>query len=123
METSSRSIKVLTSRSHSNGLLDNLVKDISKEIGDTEVVTMGSSLKICLLAEGKADLYPRQTPTCEWDTAAAQAVVESAGGAVVDFSLEPLRYNKKSNILNPNFVVVGDKNFPLLTVLKDLPMK
>ena len=67
MENSSSSIKVLTSRSHSNDSLDNLVKDISKEIGDTEVVTMGSSLKICLLAEGKADLYHKQNPPCESD--------------------------------------------------------
>ena len=74
MENSPSSIKVLTSRSHSNDSLDNLVKDISKEIGDTEVVTRELPKNI-LLAEGKADLYPRQTPTCEWDTAAAHAVL------------------------------------------------
>ena len=111
MENSSSSIKVLTSRSHSNDSLDNLVKDISKEIGDTEVVTMGSSLKICLLAEGKADLYPRQTPTCEWDTAAAHAVLAGSGGEIFDANFRVLKYNQKSSLLNPNFFAVADPNF------------
>ena len=111
MENSSSSIKVLTSRSHSNDSLDNLVKDISKEIGDTEVVTMGSSLKICLLAEGKADLYPRQTPTCEWDTAAAHAVLAGSGGEIFDANFRVLKYNQKSSVFNPNFFAVADPNF------------
>ena len=111
MENSSSSIKVLTSRSHSNDSLDNLVKDISKEIGDTEVVTMGSSLKICLLAEGKADLYPRQTPTCEWDTAAAHAVLAGSGGQIFDANFRVLKYNQKSSLFNPNFFAVADPNF------------
>jgi len=111
MENSPSSIKVLTSRSHSNDSLDNLVKDISKEIGDTEVVTMGSSLKICLLAEGKADLYPRQTPTCEWDTAAAHAVLAGSGGEIFDANFRVLKYNQKSSLFNPNFFAVADPNF------------
>ena len=111
MENSSRSFKILTSRSHSNDSLDNLIKDISKEIGDTEVVTMGSSLKICLLAEGKADLYPRQTPTCEWDTAAAHAVLAGSGGEIFDANFRVLKYNQKSSLLNPNFFAVADPNF------------
>jgi len=111
MENSPSSIKVLTSRSHSNDSLDNLVKDISKEIGDTEVVTMGSSLKICLLAEGKADLYPRQTPTCEWDTAAAHAVLAGSGGEIFDANFRVLKYNQKSSVFNPNFFAVADPNF------------
>ena len=106
MEISSRSIKVLTSRSHNNDSLDNLLKDISRKIGDAEVVTMGSSLKICLLAEGKADLYPRQTPTCEWDTAAAHAILEGAGGNVLQLNNKDLVYGK-SDILNPHFVARG----------------
>lgn len=111
MGNSSRSIKVLTSRSHGNDSLDNLIKGISKELGDTEIVTMGSSLKICLLAEGKADLYPRQTPTCEWDTAAAHAVLAGSGGEIFDDNFRVLKYNQKSSLLNPNFFAVADPNF------------
>lgn len=65
-----------------------------KNLGDHELVSVGSSLKFCLLAEGKADLYPRLGPTCEWDTAAAQAVLEGAGGKVETLDGQPLRYSK-----------------------------
>ena len=111
MENSSSAIKVLTSRSHRNDSLDNLVQDISGEIGDVEVLTMGSSLKICLLAEGKADLYPRLTPTCEWDIAAAHAVLAGSGGEIFDANFRVLKYNQKSSLLNPNFFAVADPNF------------
>ena len=69
---------------------------------------MGSSLKFCLVAEGAADVYPRLGPTSEWDTAAAQAVVEAAGGSVVDPGGAPLRYNCREGSLNPWFLVFGD---------------
>ena len=69
---------------------------------------MGSSLKLCLVAEGAADLYPRLGPTSEWDTAAAQVVVEQAGGHVTDRNLEPLLYNTRKTLLNPHFFVFGD---------------
>ena len=69
---------------------------------------MGSSLKLCLVAEGKADIYPRLGPTSEWDTAAAQAIVEAAGGRVTDTSMDLLRYNTKDSLLNPEFLVFGD---------------
>jgi 3'(2'), 5'-bisphosphate nucleotidase len=69
---------------------------------------MGSSLKFCLIAEGKADVYPRLGPTSEWDTAAAHAVVLGAGGQVVDWQGRPLRYNAEANILNPYFLAYGD---------------
>ncbi len=120
---SDKSLTVVTSRRHGKESDSDLFATLTRYFNPIETQTIGSSIKFCLVASGSADLYPRLAPTSEWDTAAAQAVVESAGGAVVDFSLEPLRYNEKSNILNPNFVVVGDKSFPLLTVLKDLPMK
>ena len=80
---------------------------------------MGSSLKLCLVAEGKADFYPRLAPTSEWDTAAAQAVVEASGGIVTDTSLQPLRYNTKENILNPHFLVLGDQSFAWGDVLRE----
>ena len=79
-----------------------------EKIGEHEIVSMGSSLKLCLVAEGRADLYPRLGPTSEWDTAAAQAVVEAAGGRVTDTAMQPLRYNTKDSLLNPEFFVFGD---------------
>ena len=72
------------------------------------MVSMGSSLKICLVAEGAADIYPRLGPTSEWDTAAAQCVVEQAGGTVTDTDMQPLRYNTKDSLLNPHFLVFGE---------------
>jgi 3'(2'), 5'-bisphosphate nucleotidase len=60
------------------------------------------------VAEGKADLYPRLGPTSEWDTAAAQAIVEAAGGRVTTLDMQPLRYNTKDSLLNPHFFVFGD---------------
>jgi len=78
-------------------------------LGPHEFRAVGSSLKFCLVAEGSADLYPRLGPTCEWDTAAAQCVVEQAGGLVTDWQGEPLRYNGKESLLNPHFLVFGDR--------------
>ncbi|SDJ09263.1 3'(2'),5'-bisphosphate nucleotidase [Billgrantia gudaonensis] len=76
-----------------------------------ECVSMGSSLKLCLVAEGAADLYPRLAPTSEWDTAAAQAVVTAAGGEVLDATtLEPLRCNRQESVLNPFFIVCGQRD-------------
>ncbi len=69
---------------------------------------MGSSLKICLVADGQADVYPRLGPTSEWDTAAAQAILESAGGGMMDLAGQPLRYNTKDDLLNPHFLAFGD---------------
>ncbi len=77
---------------------------------DHELLSIGSSLKLCLVAEGKADLYPRMGPTSEWDTAAAQCVVEQAGGLVTDLQGRELRYNEKESILNPCFLVFGDRS-------------
>jgi len=71
-------------------------------------VPIGSALKFCIVAEGAADVYPRLGLTSEWDTAAAQAVLVAAGGAVVTTSGEPLRYNTKPDMLNPFFVAYGD---------------
>lgn len=68
----------------------------------------GSSWKSCLVAEGLADLYPRFGPTCEWDTAAAQCIVEEAGGFLTDFDLKPLLYNQHNSIINRDFLVFGD---------------
>jgi 3'(2'), 5'-bisphosphate nucleotidase len=69
---------------------------------------MGSSLKFCLVAEGRADFYPRLGPTSEWDTAAAHAIVLAAGGKIVTLEGKPLRYNTKKSLLNPEFLVIAD---------------
>ncbi|MGD8514844.1 MAG: 3'(2'),5'-bisphosphate nucleotidase CysQ [Granulosicoccaceae bacterium] len=92
------------SRSHSGESLNRFLANI----GDYEIISMGSSLKSCLVAEGKADLYARLGPTSEWDTAAAQCVVEEAGGVVTDTTMHRLYYNTKDDLLNPYFFVSGD---------------
>ncbi len=97
---------VVGSRSH----MSDEVKSYLERLGQHELVSMGSSLKFCLVAEGKADLYPRLGLTSEWDTAAAQCIVEQAGGKVVTLDGEPLRYNSKESLLNPHFMVFGDKS-------------
>jgi 3'(2'), 5'-bisphosphate nucleotidase len=80
-------------------------------------VPVGSALKFCLVAEGAADVYPRLGPTSEWDTAAAHAVVTGAGGVVVTTAGEPLRYNAKSDLLNPHFVAYADRSRDWLSLL------
>jgi 3'(2'), 5'-bisphosphate nucleotidase len=81
------------------------------KLGQTNLIKKGSSIKSCLVAEGTADVYPCFGLTSEWDTAAAQCVVEAAGGKFVDLQLQPLRYNTKDSLLNPYFIVFGDVNF------------
>ena len=93
------------SRSHSTPELEAFVEKSRQEHGNAEFISAGSSLKFCLVAEGRADVYPRTGPTMEWDTAAGQAVAENAGAKVVDFQTgESLTYNKE-NLLNPWFIV------------------
>lgn len=96
---------IVGSRSHSGPDLKNFVEEKRREYGEVEFISAGSSLKICLVAEGKADMYPRLGPTCEWDTAAGQAIAENAGAKLLDFKTgEPLRYNR-ADVLNPWFIV------------------
>ncbi|VFB08190.1 cysQ protein [Aeromonas salmonicida] len=96
--------RVVGSRNHlSRETLDYLARFGDIERGEIELVSMGSSLKFCIIAEGGAEFYPRLAPTCEWDTAAAQAVLEGAGGSVTRLDGSPLAYNKP-DILNPWFV-------------------
>ena len=97
------SLKVVGSRSHRGQSLAKFLNFV----GEHEFLSVGSSLKFCMIAEGKADLYPRFGPTSEWDTAAAQAVVEQAGGKVINRNLDRLLYNKKESILNSQFYAVG----------------
>ena len=70
-----------------------------------ELVSVGSSLKFCLIAKGEADCYPRLGPTCEWDTAAGEIIAESAGANIVNLENKTMKYNHKENYLNPHFLV------------------
>ncbi len=101
-------VTVVGSKSHAGERMPALVARIEQAFGAATLTSMGSSLKICMVAEGAADIYPRLGPTSEWDTAAAQAVVEAAGGSLLDAELKPLRYNRKDSLLNPDFYVLGD---------------
>ncbi len=98
--------RVVGSRSHGADAM----ADFMQFLGAVDLVAMGSSLKLCLVAEAAADLYPRLAPTSEWDTAAAQCVVEQAGGLVLTEQLQPLLYNSKESILNPHFIVCASKD-------------
>lgn len=103
-------LTIVASRRHGSGVMEECVQ-VLEEAFTLETRNIGSSLKFCLIAEGQADLYPRLAPTSEWDTGAAQAVVEAAGGSVVDAYFNPLQYNTKDNILNPFFYVFADPDF------------
>lgn len=95
--------RVVASKSH----LNEATRSLIDRLGEVTLVQAGSSLKFCRVAEGEADIYPRLAPTCEWDTAAAQAVLEGAGGVVVDLQGKPLLYGK-SDVLNPSFIATHD---------------
>jgi 3'(2'), 5'-bisphosphate nucleotidase len=97
--------RVAGSRSHGGVQGDVLRRLVGS---DYQLVPLGSSLKFCLIARGAADLYLRLGLTSEWDTAAAQCVLEEAGGAVLDLAGRPFRYNRGESLLNPEFVAVGD---------------
>jgi len=98
-------LTIIGSRSHSSNEFNSFVEDMKKTHAKVERMSAGSSLKLCLVAEGRADIYPRFGPTMEWDIAAGQAIVEQARGSVLSYETgEPLRYNKE-NLLNPWFIV------------------
>jgi 3'(2'), 5'-bisphosphate nucleotidase len=101
-------LTIVGSRSHKTPELEAYVEEKRKAFGDVEFISAGSSLKICLVAEGRADVYPRLGPTMEWDTAAGQAIAEYAGASVYQYDTsKPLIYNKE-NLLNPWFIVQRD---------------
>ena len=105
-QATGRPFTIVGSRSHATPELEAFVEKKRREYGQVEFVSAGSSLKLCLVAEGRADIYPRTGPTMEWDTAAGQAIAEFSGARVFKYDTEePLDYNKE-NLLNPWFVVV-----------------
>ncbi|ELI5388363.1 3'(2'),5'-bisphosphate nucleotidase CysQ [Vibrio parahaemolyticus] len=84
-----------------------------------DLIPLGSAaLKACLVAEGAVDCYLRLGPTGEWDTAATQCIVEEAGGRILSTHLEPLSYNERETLENPNFIVLGDTNLPWDDILQ-----
>ncbi|MEO8733563.1 MAG: 3'(2'),5'-bisphosphate nucleotidase CysQ, partial [Flavobacteriales bacterium] len=94
MAHSRKVFTIVASRSHASPDTDAFIQKMEKEHGRVETVSMGSALKICLVAEGSADVYPRYAPTMEWDTAAGHAIVNEAGKKLIDVSTgEPMRYN------------------------------
>jgi 3'(2'), 5'-bisphosphate nucleotidase len=111
IEDNQHTIAVVASRSHKGDELEDWLERAAVRFPQMELVSMGSSLKICLVAEGKADIYPRLALTSEWDTAAAQAILEAAGGILTDTDFNIYRYNQKEDILNPFFFAIGDRKF------------
>ncbi|MCB0836517.1 MAG: 3'(2'),5'-bisphosphate nucleotidase CysQ [Bacteroidetes bacterium] len=105
LDMNASGLRLVASRSH----MSPEVEEYVEQFDNPEMVSMGSSLKLVLVAEGKADIYPRLAPTMEWDTAAAQIIVEEAGGTVINHETgTPVVYNKE-NLLNPHFIVFGKK--------------
>ena len=102
-----RELTIIGSRHHGRAEIENFLKPFPPH----QIIYSGSAIKFCLVAEGRADLYPRLTPTSEWDTAAAQCVLFAAGGNVFIKEGGALLYNTKASLQNPSFLAVGDLNF------------
>ncbi|MGZ3460684.1 MAG: 3'(2'),5'-bisphosphate nucleotidase CysQ [Archangium sp.] len=108
---------IVASKDHAGPRVEALLRRLTT----ASTASMGSSLKFCLVAEGRADFYPRLQPTCEWDTGAAQCVLEAAGGAVTDTEGRRLVYNKEQ-LTNPSFLAFGDPRQDWLALLgRDSP--
>tara|TARA_R110001592_G_scaffold62142_4_gene189920 strand:+ start:29217 stop:30062 length:846 start_codon:yes stop_codon:yes gene_type:complete len=110
---------VVGSRRHGAEALDALLTTIEPQFASLELVSMGSSLKICAIAEGSAHWYPRLALTSEWDTAAAHAVLNGAGGSILNEELDTLNYNQKESLLNPYFHAIGDQEFDWKSLIKN----
>ena len=100
---------VVASRRHSSPEQERLLAGLSASLGELQLANIGSSLKFCLLAEGAADCYPRLAPTSQWDTAAAQGVLEGAGGEVLDLKGEAFSYPARESLLNEFFLALPAK--------------
>lgn len=100
---------IFDSRSHKTQKMQQYLQNVPAY----QLQSMGSSLKSCMVAEGSADLYIRFGPTCEWDTGAAQCILEEAGACIVDLDLNPLQYNQKDSLLNPEFMVCNKASLSL----------
>jgi len=104
----------MTSRSHGPALPDTLKAQLLNDFSHIEEIPKGSSIKACRIAEGVADIHLRRGPTSEWDTAATQAIVEGAGGVLMDFNGVPFAYNKRETLLNGHFFVATSALAPVI---------
>ena len=102
-------LTVVASRRHSSPEQERLLAGLSEHLGELQLTSVGSSLKFCLLAEGAADCYPRLAPTSQWDTAAAQGVLEGAGGVVLQLDGKPFSYPARESLLNASFLALPAK--------------
>lgn len=105
-------LRVVASRNHGGQRLEDYLADVEARFEHCQRTPVGSSLKLCVLAEGGADIYPRLGLTSEWDIGAAQAVLTAAGGDVYTADGQVLKYNTKDSLLNPEFLAVGDAAYP-----------
>lgn len=111
--------RMVASRSHAGAAVTHFCEQLEAREGPVEKISMGSALKVCLVAEGAADVYPRLGPTSEWDTAASHCILEEAGGRLLNCSGEPLSYNKE-DVLNPWFIALGGGDFDWLSLCSDI---
>ena len=118
MSANSNTVRVMASRSHRDAALEKLLEQLRNKFEIVDEVSMGSSLKLCQMAEGKADIYPRLAPTSEWDTSAAHAILAAAGGDIVTTAFKPLRYNTRDSLLNPYVLALADTGYDWPCVLQ-----
>jgi 3'(2'), 5'-bisphosphate nucleotidase len=117
-----RAVRIVASRRHRSQHDRDFYAQVESDFGPLELTLAGSAFKICAVAEGLADVYPRFGPTMEWDTAAGQIVVEEAGGALVDARGRPFRYNQRHSLRNASFLVTGAQSgvwLPIWSTLAD----
>jgi 3'(2'), 5'-bisphosphate nucleotidase len=105
-------LALLVSRRHRGSVLQQCLEWLEANLGEVERHDSGSALKFCRIAEGKGDIYPRFSPCCEWDTAAGDAILEAAGGAILGLDGQPLRYNCSESLYSPWFYALADPANP-----------
>lgn len=121
MSQDTAELVVVASRSHGGERLETYLDELEARVNALSRTPVGSSLKLCVLAAGEADFYPRLGPTSEWDIGAAHAVLKAAGGEVYRVDREPLPYNSKESLLNPDFLAVADATFDWWSLLPEVP--
>jgi len=119
-EAQGSAVQLLGSRRYGLDQLDRAMVQIEASFGRHELKSVGSALKFCLVAEGLADCYVRFGPTCEWDTAAGQAILESAGGCVLDKQGRAFRYNLRESLINGDFWALADPSERWMQILNDI---
>ena len=113
-------LTVVASRNHGGQKLEDFLDKLKDHFQRVEKKSVGSSLKLCILASGRADFYPRIGPTNEWDIAAAHAILRAAGGEVFEMSGLPKKYNTKESLLNDDFFAVADRSYQWGVLVKEI---